>query len=86
MLLNVLIFADFGRWLQNEVRDFLDFIDESVLGANEQNLMYKCYNPILVICLCCENLTKIGKAISLFAHRGNNLSSSLQGLGEQLID
>lgn len=47
--------------------------------------MYKCYNPILTICLCCENLTKIGNAISMYKHEGHNLSGDLLGLGEKLI-
>jgi hypothetical protein len=47
--------------------------------------MFKCYNPILVICLCCEFLAKIGNAISLFKHEGHNLSIELQNFGEKLI-
>lgn len=48
--------------------------------------MYKCYNPILVICLCCEFLTKIGNTISFFTHTCASLSGDLQSLGEKLIE
>ena len=82
MLLNVLIFADFGRWSQKDVRRLIEYIELFVDPSFEQNIMYKCYNPILVICLCCEDLTKIGNAISLFKHRGNNLKNELLNLGE----
>ena len=85
MLLNVLIFADFGRWLQSKVKTFIELIDQFVDASIEQNMMYKCYNPILVICICSENLTKIGNAISMYAHRGKNLTNELLNLGEQLI-
>mmetsp|Transcript_37727 Transcript_37727/g.57768 ORF Transcript_37727/g.57768 Transcript_37727/m.57768 type:complete len:137 (+) Transcript_37727:1216-1626(+) len=86
LILNVLIFADFGRWKQEKLRRFIDFIGEITDSSKEQNLMYKCYNPIMTICLCCEFLMKIGNAISLFKHEGNNLGADLQDLGEKLID
>lgn len=85
LLLNVLIFADFGRWPQGELRDFIDYVAE-ITDSQDQNLMYKCYNPILTICLCCENLMKIGNAVSLFKHEGMGLSGDLMGLGEKLIE
>ena len=34
--------------------------------TKEQNLVYKCYNPILVICLLSEQLTAIGEVKSKF--------------------
>jgi hypothetical protein len=76
LILNVLIFADFGRWEQDDLKELIDFI-ESITDTMEQNLMYKCYNPIQTICLCCEHLMKIGNAISLFKHRGNNVGGDL---------
>jgi hypothetical protein len=76
MILNVLIYNDFGKWRQNEIKEFITFV-QSMTDTKEQNLVYKCYNPILVICLCCEFLMKIGNAISLFKHEGANLSSDL---------
>jgi len=39
--------------------------------------MYKCTNPILTICLCCEMLYKIGNAINYFKHEGDGLSGRL---------
>jgi len=77
LILNVLIFADFGRWKQEKLTKFIDFISEITDSSKEQNLIYKCYNPIMTICLCCEFLMKIGNSISLLKHLGKNLSSDL---------
>lgn len=44
------------------------------------------YNPILCISLACIHLNSIGKAISLFRHRGLTVSESLLDLGIQIID
>jgi hypothetical protein len=86
LMLNVLIFCDFGSWSHNQIQDFIDFLGEMVDPDKEQNMMYKSYNPILSICLCCEFLEKIGEAISNFAHDCSGLSGDIQGLGECLID
>jgi hypothetical protein len=85
MILNVLIFADFGKWKVGDLDALITFI-ESLTENKEQNLIYKCYNPVQTICLSCEHLMKIGNSISLFKHRGNNLSLDLQSLGEKLIE
>lgn len=45
-----------------------------------------CFNPIQVICLCCEFLGLIGEAISEFAHTGVTLSAELLALGESIVD
>ena len=86
LMLNVLIFCDFGAWKPCSIEDFLDFLGEIVDPDKEQNLMYKSYNPILSICLICEFLGGIGDAISVYAHQCDGLSGDIQALGEQLID
>lgn len=73
LVLNVLIFADFSRWEQDDIKMLIEFMSE-IVDSGEQSLMYKCYNPILTICLCCEFLMKIGNAISFFKHEAHNLS------------
>jgi len=50
----------------------------AIVETDELNLMYKCYNPILIICLCCEFLMKIGNAISFFKQEANNMSVAMQ--------
>ena len=52
----------------------------------ELNLMYKSYNPIMSVCLCCEFLEKIGDSISIFKHDCSNASGDIQNLGEQIIE
>ena len=76
LILNVLIYADFSRWKQTDIKTFIDYVS-AIVDSSEQNLMYKCYNPVLTICLCCENLMKIGNAISFFKHESDNLSIEL---------
>lgn len=74
--MNVLIYADFGKWEQEKLDEVMDFI-ESITDNSESNLIYRCYNPIQTICLGCEHLMKIGDAIGLYKHRGKNISLSL---------
>ncbi|CDW71841.1 UNKNOWN [Stylonychia lemnae] len=86
LVLNTLIFADFSRWSQVKLRVFIDFITEIVKRGHEQNRILLCYNPIQVITLSCEFLTKIGKSISIFRQEGKVLSAKLLGLGRRIID
>lgn len=78
LILNVLIYAKFGLWQQDQLTDLIDFL-ETMTDPDQidSNLLFKCYNPIMVLCLSCEILQKIGEAMSLFKHRGNTLSQSL---------
>ena len=85
IVLNMFIYADFSRWKQDYIKEFIEFIKQFV-ESKEPNLMYKCYNPILTICLSCEFLTKIGNAIAFFKNEVNNLISQLLTLGEKLIE
>ena len=47
--------------------------------------MYKCYNPILSVCLCCEFLTKIGSVKSALKTEGETLKGEILRLGEGII-
>lgn len=60
----------------------MDFLNEAIDANIEQNLMYKCYNPILVICLSCIFLEEIGEAISEKQHECGELIGGLADLGE----
>lgn len=52
LILNILIFADFRRWLNLKDLKELIVIAQNIKDPDkEQNMMYVCYNPILVICL-----------------------------------
>ena len=65
MLLNVLIFADFGSWRQEHLEELLDWVEEITSAAGFKNIMFKCYNPVLVVCLCCNYLSEISDAKSV---------------------
>ena len=80
-ILNLVIFADFSRWPQLKLKEFIDCIDEMTYEEHEMNRIVFSYNPILTICLACIHLLNIGKSISLFRYRGNTISSQLQDLG-----
>ena len=67
-ILNILIFADFGRWGQEKLSELVEFFDNMTDPAYEQNRIVLSYNPILTICLACQILTSIGNAVSLFKH------------------
>lgn len=52
----------------------------------EPNMSYMCYNPILMICLSCEILNKIGEAYSILKQECLEHSEELLKLGEKLLD
>ena len=53
LILNVCIYSDFSAWKRPDIDRFMEFLNCTIDPDKEQNLMYKCYNPILVICLSC---------------------------------
>lgn len=57
LILNVLIYAKFGLWQQDQLTDLIDFL-ETMTDPDQidSNLLFKCYNPIMVLCLSCEIL------------------------------
>jgi len=86
LILNVLIFTDFTRWSSTQLKEVLEWIG-SITGEDSiSNLMYKCYNPILVICLCCDFLTKIGDVKSEFKQQAISVKLDLLDFGEKIID
>lgn len=85
LILNVCLYTDFASWKRSDIEKFMEFLNGAIDPEVEQNLMYKCYNPILVICLSCIFLAEIGDAISEKQHECHELISSLADLGEQII-
>lgn len=45
-----------------------------------------CYNPILVIALCCEFLCKIGDNIRIFHQEARVIAGKLQVLGYKIVE
>ena len=64
MVLNVLIYAEYDKWIKKEkyLKELFEMIAEICEPKVEPNMSYFCYNPVLMICLCCETLNKIGEA------------------------
>ena len=52
--------------------------------SQSPNLFYKCYNPIMTICLCCELLDKAGSAFAKNKKDADDCASDLQELGNLL--
>ena len=67
LMLNVLIYAEFDKWTEKEkyLKELFEIIAEMCEADVEPNMSYMCYNPILMICLSCETLKKIGEAYSI---------------------
>ena len=59
LILNIFIYADIENWNNTHMREFINIAQNIVSGDREQNLMFCCYNPILVVCLFCEGLERI---------------------------
>ena len=59
LILNVLLFADFSRWKQKQLKMLMEMIEEILSSGHEQNRILLCYNPVLAICLSCEFVNKI---------------------------
>ena len=67
-ILNILIFADFGRWGQKRLETLVEIFAEMTDANVEKNRIVLSYNPILTICLSCQHLTSIGNAVSQYKH------------------
>lgn len=79
-ILNVCLFADLSMWPQQfELKDFIEAIGE-IPSENryEQNRIVLCYNPILTICLACEQLNIIGEKVAIFKHECMSLIDDMQ--------
>lgn len=63
--------------------DQLTLITSADHGTNRILL---CYNPILTICLACEDLSKISDAVNIFDLECAKLSDSLLDLGSKIAD
>ena len=72
-VLNILCFADFGRWGTADLGELVAYFEEMLEPAYEENRIVLSYNPILTICLACQHLTSIGNAISQYKHQGQSL-------------
>lgn len=86
LLLNVMLFSDFSRWEQANLRILLDMLKEIVSEEHEQNRILLCYNPILAIALASEFLNKIGENKNIFRHECNIVKTSLLELGSNIIE
>jgi hypothetical protein len=75
-ILNVCLFADLAMCLkleqqpnQNDLEDFIGCLEEiTSVNSHEQNRIVLSYNPILTICLACEQLTKIADKVAIYRH------------------
>lgn len=83
--MNVLCNAEFSEWHRNDLTAFIEFIELLIKDEHQPEIVLMCFNPIQVICLCCEFLMQIGEAISAFAHKGETLTVELLALGEQIV-
>jgi hypothetical protein len=86
LVLNCLNYADFTRWPQKRIRSFIQQVTEIIKRPRDRNRILLCYNPILVISLCCEFLIKIGNNIQIFHQESRVISTKLQKLGEKIVD
>lgn len=81
LMLNIFNFLDYKLWPKTDnaklVHEFIDFASEIIDPDKEQNLMFLCYNPLLAICLFCENLRRVGDAIAFFKNACTGISSNL---------
>jgi len=46
--------------------DFLDYIQLIIEQDEQPEIVLMCFNPVQVICLCCEFLEQIGEVVSAF--------------------
>jgi hypothetical protein len=70
-VLNIMLFANFSRWEQKYLKRFIDQIKGIVFEGHEENRLLLSYNPIMIICISCTFLDKIGncKPSSLFRNQ-----------------
>jgi hypothetical protein len=86
LLLNVMLFSDFTRWKQAELKNLLDMLKEIVSEEHERNRILLCYNPVLTIALACEFLDKIATNKNILRHECKLVKEKLMTLGSFIID
>jgi hypothetical protein len=86
LLLNVMLFSDFTRWEQINLRALLNMLKEIVTEEHEQNRILLCYNPILAISLSSEFLDKIAENKNIFRHECNIVKNQLMTLGKHIVE
>jgi len=59
-VLNIMLYANFGRWEQVYLKRFIDNIKMIATQGHEENRLLSSYNPIMIICIACTFLDKIG--------------------------
>ena len=60
LLLNIVGFMDFSHWRQAQLKQFVELVEALLTTPYYTNILVTTQNPVLVICLACEYLTKIG--------------------------
>ena len=83
--MNIITLSEIENWPHVALGDFIE-IAQNIVGGQEQNLMFTCYNPVQVICLFCECLDRIGGEKQRYAHDCETTSAELQTYGSKIID
>lgn len=86
-VLNVCLFAELSMWSQDDLRRFVEAIEQITSDNNhETNRIVLCYNPILTICLACEQLSLIGGKVAIFNHQCKTLVEEMQMFAQKIIE
>ncbi len=86
LLLNCLMYTDFGRWEQRQIKIFIKHISSIIYSGHESNRILLCYNPIMAIALACEFLLKISRNINIFRHECVIIKNHLVILGHKIVE
>ena len=97
LILNIIMYMNLLKWSRLQVKKFLDHLALMVYENHEKNPITIAYNPILIICLACEQIKFIenSKHITFFSnfidfislkHECKIVRSRMLVLGDKILD
>lgn len=86
LCLNILVYTDFSRWRQPEVKRLIDVFDSFVNGNDESNPILVTSNTSMAFAHCCECLKKIIGSVRIFKRTSQQLCERIENLASKIVD
>lgn len=81
-----MIYSDFGRWPQKQVRRLINFIVGLISENEEKNLILLTSNSLMVLAHAAEFLNKISYTVKLFKKQSMYLLENINLLADKIVD
>ena len=83
---NILIYTDFSRWKQTDIKRLISFIESFVKENDEKNNILLTANTIMVLAHAWEFLLLIGKTLKIFSRQTQQLIDRIGNLSAKIVE